>query len=78
MSNWGHGGRPRIRWDAEMLACLIAMRRAGAPLNDCAKRIGVAPSVARKKARELGIAGRLRSGPGPLRLPPALLPGAAL
>ena len=59
------GGRRPIQWDDDMIACLRQMRAAGKPINVCAKRIGVANSVARKKAHELGIGGRMRSGPAP-------------
>jgi hypothetical protein len=58
-------GQPRIRWDDEMIRVLREMRAEGVNLARCAKRIGVAYSVVRYKARELGVGERIRSGPAP-------------
>lgn len=58
-------GAPRIQWDTLMITTLVTMRGRGLPLVACAKRIGVAVSVCRRKARELGIAARMRNGPVP-------------
>ena len=54
-----------VRWDPDMIAALRMMRAAELPMTTCAKRIGVAISVARKKAHELGIGERIRNGPPP-------------
>lgn len=55
----------RIDWTPEMIAALRSMRGQGMSLYKCAERIGVAYPTAVYKARELGLAGRMRR-PGPL------------
>ena len=67
-SNQQHTRRPRVVWTDDMLAALVEMRtRLPRPVNlmACAKRIGVAHILARKKARELGLSSP--SYPGPAR-----------
>lgn len=58
-------GQPPVHWDDDMIATLRLMRAAGQPMTACARRIGVAVSVARNKAHELGIGARMRNGPAP-------------
>jgi hypothetical protein len=55
----------RLTWTPEMIAALRSMRGQGMPLLRCAESIGIAYPTAVLKARELGLAGRLRK-PGPL------------
>ena len=52
-----------IHWTDEMLHELRSLRAQGASLEVCAKRVGVALGTVFRKARELGIAGRMHSGP---------------
>jgi hypothetical protein len=61
------GSRRRIVWSAEMTTTLITMRTQPRPasLPQCARRIGVADSVVRRKARELGLNQGAPPGPAP-------------
>lgn len=73
MSNHASKGRPAVIWFPEMVEALVAMRTQPRPVNllRCAARIGVAMSVCRRKAQELGLSSPTYPGParGSARLP---------
>ena len=52
--------RSRLFWTSEMDEALVRMRMEGKFLSECAKTIGVAENTAIKRAKELGVGGRMR------------------
>ena len=52
-----------IRWTELMVTTLRAMRERGESLDECASAIFVSEPSAMRKARELGLAGRMNRGP---------------
>ncbi len=57
--------RPKIVWDSGMIQAFKDLRAGGVPIRDCAERIGVAAGTAERKARELGLNGRMNRGTVP-------------
>jgi hypothetical protein len=55
-------GQPRIEWTNAMIAALIDLRARGENLSECARVIGIAHTVCRRMARDLGLAKSMSRG----------------